>query len=50
MHATAMFRVAAKLLTIASWTPADGQMGIVWRRAAMLEARAAWKARARQCS
>jgi len=41
MHATAMFRDAAKLLTIASWTPADRQPAIIQEAVAMLGARAA---------
>jgi len=40
MHATAIFRVAAKLLTIASWTPSARQTAIVREAVAMLEARA----------
>jgi len=40
MHATAMFRIAAKLLTIASWMPVARQMGIVREAVAMLKARA----------
>lgn len=40
MHATAMLRVAAKVLMIASWTPANRQMRIVLEAVTILEARA----------
>ena len=36
MHATAMFRVAAKLFTIAGWSPAARQPAIIQEAAEML--------------